>query len=87
MPTDPQAIVQISRVQEAHSPHLLTLPNVIGTAIGQKITGDQPTGDLALIVLVRRKVPLEELRPEERIPATLEDVLVDVQAVGDVLAV
>lgn len=87
MSSDPKAIQRITRAQEAHSEHLLSLPNVVGTAVGQKLVRNQPTGELALVVLVRRKVPSEQLQPEERIPATLDGVPVDVQEVGDIWAV
>lgn len=86
MPTDQATIDRITRAQDQHSEALLRLPNVVGTALGVKITDDEPTGDLALVVLVRQKVPLESLKPEERIPAEIDGVLVDVQEVGDLLA-
>jgi hypothetical protein len=85
MRNDQAAIDRISRVQDAHSAALLRLPNVVGTALGLKMVGDKPTEDLALVVLVRHKVPLDQLKPEERIPAEIDGVLVDVQEVGDVV--
>lgn len=86
MPQDQATIDRITRAQDQHSEALLRLPNVVGTALGVKMIDDEPTGDLALVVLVRQKVPLERLKPEERIPAEIDGVLVDVQEVGDVLA-
>lgn len=86
MSTDQTVIDRITRAQDKHTEALLRLPNVIGTALGVKMVNDEPTGDLALVVLVRHKVPLESLQPDERIPATLDGVPVDVQEVGDVLA-
>lgn len=86
MSTDQAAIERITRAQEQHSEALLRLPNVVGTALGVKMTDDEPTDELALVVLVRQKVPLESLKPEERIPAKIDGVLVDVQEVGDLLA-
>ncbi|XWX03663.1 hypothetical protein VZO05_14240 [Aggregatilineales bacterium SYSU G02658] len=86
MSTDQAVIDRITRAQDKHTEALLRLPNVIGTALGVKMVNDEPTGDLALVVLVRHKVPLESLKPNERIPATLDGVPVDVQEVGDVLA-
>jgi hypothetical protein len=86
MRNDQAAIDRITRAQEAHSAALMQLPNVVGTALGVKTVGDKPTEDLALVVLVRRKVPLDQLKPEERIPTEIDGVPVDVQEVGDVVS-
>jgi hypothetical protein len=86
MPTDQATIDRITRAQDKHSDALLRLPNVVGTALGVKMIDDEPTGELALVVLVRKKVPLESLKPKERIPAEIDGVLVDVQEAGDVMA-
>ncbi len=86
MSIDQAAVDRITRAQDKHTEALLRLPNVVGTALGVKMINDEPTGDLALVVLVRNKVPLDSLQPDERIPATLDGVLVDVQEVGEVLA-
>ena len=86
MRNDQAAIDRITRAQEAHSAALMQLPNVVGTALGVKTVGDKPTEDLALVVLVRRKVPLDQLKPQERIPAEIDGVPVDVQEVGDVVS-
>jgi hypothetical protein len=41
---------------------------------------------VAVVVLVRRKLPASQLSPEDRIPAQIDGVPVDVQEVGDVRA-
>jgi hypothetical protein len=41
---------------------------------------------MALIVLVRQKVPISQLDPEDIIPRILDGVPVDVQEVGNVKA-
>ena len=62
--------------------------NVVGTAIGPKRVGDQPTDEDALIVLVSRKLPETQLAETDRIPAEVEfddtSCRTDVQEVGDV---
>ena len=64
----------------------LQKPNVIGLAIGVKETGGEPTGEAALLVLVTHKAPKEELRPEELVPPTMQNVKTDVVEVGEVTA-
>ncbi|WP_123538366.1 hypothetical protein [Halosimplex salinum] len=62
--------------------------NVVGTCIGPKRVGDQPTDEEVLIVLVSRKLPEAQLGESDRIPAEIEfdheTVKTDVQEVGDV---
>jgi hypothetical protein len=63
--------------------------NVVGTAIGVKWTGGQPTGDPAVLILVTHKVHDEQaLRPDDIAPATLSphDVPTDVYPIGFPLA-
>ena len=69
-------------VQARYQNDLMRIPNVQGIGIGYKSVAGQQTKDLALIVMVDRKVPLEQLAPEDRIPERLDGVLVDVQATG-----
>jgi hypothetical protein len=71
MHNDQAAIDRITRAQEAHSAALMQLPNVVGTALGVKTVGDKPTDNLALVVLVRRKVPLDQLKPRSASPPRL----------------
>lgn len=62
--------------------------NVVGTASGPKRVRGQSTGEEAIVVLVRRKVPESELDPDDRVPDEIEvdgrQVKTDVQEVGDV---
>ena len=69
----------IVELKAKHRGMLLALPNVVGVGIGQRITGGQPSGEMAIIVFVSRKVEDEELKQGERIPPELDGVAVDVQ--------
>jgi hypothetical protein len=42
--------------------------------------------EVAIVVLVRRKVPAAQLAPDDRIPQQIDGVPVDVQEVGEVKA-
>ena len=60
--------------------------NVVGFGLGVKWRDSEPTGDAAVVVLVRQKVPTEDLVERDRIPNQLEDLPTDVLAVGDLVA-
>jgi hypothetical protein len=64
----------------------LQKPNVIGLGIGVKETEGELTGEPALLVLVTHKVPKDELRGDELVPPTVEDVRTDVVEIGEVVA-
>lgn len=73
---------RVRAVKAAYQERLLQKANVVGVGIGLRRRNGQPTGELALIVSVTRKVPRAELAPEDLIPSELEGVPVDVQEVG-----
>jgi hypothetical protein len=73
---------RIRAVKEKHEKALLGKKNVVGVGIGLRQVGGQPTEQLALTVMVRRKQPQSELARRDRIPAELDGVPVDVQEVG-----
>jgi len=61
-------------------------PNVVGVGIGFRQRSGELTDELAIIVSVTHKVPMEDLAPEDRIPSEIEGVPVDVQVIGIPLA-
>ncbi len=73
-------------VRQAHLSELLTKANVVGVGVGLRQRGGSRTDEVALVVLVRRKVPGHQLAPEDRIPRLLDGVPVDVQEVGELRA-
>ena len=58
---------------------LMAIPGVIQLGFGIKETGARSTGEPAFGVYVREKKPLEDLAPEERIPAEIEGFPTDVR--------
>ncbi len=74
------------RVKRAHEKALLTKANVVGVGVGYRVAGGRRTETIALVVMVRRKVPASRLSAEDVIPAELEGVPVDVQEVGEISA-
>ena len=72
--------------KNANETLLRSLTNVVGVGVGFKVTGGRVTDQPAVIVYVRRKVPLSQLGTQEVIPASLNDVRTDVIEAGDVTA-
>jgi hypothetical protein len=73
---DPMAEQDIAAVQRQHSDALMARANVTGVGIGER------AGRPVIQVLVERKLPLEQLRPEDVIPSELDGWETDVVEVG-----
>lgn len=69
-----------------HEADLLAKPNVIGVGVGLQQVGGEDTGEVAVVVLVRSKIPAAELAAEDALPRSLEGVPVDVQEIGAIRA-
>jgi len=81
----PAMAAQAAAVNEILPPEKIR-PNVVGCGAGVKWVNGQPTGRPAVVVLVERKVPREELFEQDIIPAQIEGVDTDVLAVGPLFA-
>ena len=68
----------IHRVLDRHQARLQAIPGEPGTAVGEKLRGGQPTGELAIVVFVGQKKAPGELPAAELIPERLDDVPTDV---------
>ncbi len=73
-------------VKEAYTAFLMSKPNVVGVGLGLHKADGQRTGQIGLVVMVRRKTPDELLAPAERIPDQIDGVPVDVREVGEMKA-
>lgn len=76
----------IQAVKNAHEKDLMGKANVVGVGIGLRQQGGERTNEMALVVMVRRKVPRSQLSPDDVIPNEIEGVPVDVQKVGTIKA-
>jgi len=65
---------------------LMCMPNVVGVGKGHKHVKGECTGKPALTVLVRKKLPKEELSSKDIVPQSIEEADTDVIEVGDVVA-
>jgi hypothetical protein len=69
-------------VQARYADVLMNKPHVVGVAVGYCTRAGERTQDIGVIVMVERKVPQDQLTPEEIIPRELDGVPVDVQETG-----
>jgi len=86
MPDQAELYERVKKVKEAHQDMLLGKANVVGVGIGFAQRGQQTTGEIALVVMVSRKLPREELDPKDLIPTEIDGVPVDVQLTGIIQA-
>ena len=77
-------VEQIRAVKNAHQKALMAKANVVGVGIGLREQGGVRTDEVALVVMVRQKVSVDHLPPEDVIPDELDGVIVDVQEVGEI---
>ncbi len=73
-------------VKRVHEVELMGKANVVGVGVGLRQRGGMRTGEVALVVMVRQKVPRAQLAPADVIPTEIEGVPVDVQEVGEIVA-
>lgn len=79
-------IEDIKRAKEASKETLLAMANVVGVGVGYEIQRGQETGDLAIVVMVRKKLPLPALSPSDVLPQSMVGVKIDVIEVGELRA-
>jgi hypothetical protein len=76
--------IRLTKVR--HTTELMKKTNVVGVAIGYKEKGGQKTEIPNLVVMVRKKVPISELRQQDVVPAEVDRISTDVKAVGEIRA-
>jgi hypothetical protein len=80
---DPHSDFQrAAQVKERYEQSLLAKENVVGVGVGIRKHGGEYTGEVALIVMVRRKLPASQVPPEDLLPEEIDGIPVDVQEVG-----
>lgn len=65
---------------------IMSFPNVVGVGYGHKHVQGEDTGKDSLVVLVEKKVPLDELNSNQVIPRRMSKCAVDVIEVGEIVA-
>jgi hypothetical protein len=77
---------RIRAVKQAHESHLMAKAHVVGVGVGIRQRGGALTDEIALVVMVDRKLPPDQVPPGDLIPAEIDGVPVDVQQVGEIKA-
>lgn len=78
------AIERAKSVKREHEAELLSKANVVGVGVGLRLQNGEPTGQVGLVVFVSRKVPASQLETDDIIPGEIDDILVDVQEIGQI---
>ena len=81
-----ERVLAVHRIQQEMQATLLRTENVVGHAIGYKVSRGVTTDELALVALVREKVNPAKLASSQLLPRRVDDVPLDVVAVGQVVA-
>ncbi|MCY4106740.1 MAG: hypothetical protein OXG02_08565 [Chloroflexi bacterium] len=76
----------VHRIQQEMQANLMRTQNVVGHAIGYKISRGVTTDELALVALVREKISPRQLPSSQLLPRQVDDIPLDVVAVGQVVA-
>jgi hypothetical protein len=79
-------LARAQAVREAHAAELMEKANVVGVGVGLRQRGGERLQEIALVVLVRRKVPRAMLAEADVLPGVIDGVPLDVVEVGDVRA-
>lgn len=83
--SDP-TIERATQVKRHHEQELLRKANVVAVGVGYRARGGRQTREVCIVVSVRTKLPPAQLRPEDRIPESIEGIPVDVVETGPVRA-
>jgi hypothetical protein len=79
-------VQRASEVKKAHQDELMSKANVVGVGLGYRTVGGRRTDDIALVVMVTKKVPRIQLHPLDIVPNEIDGIPVDVQEVGTITA-
>jgi len=77
---------EVMEVKRRHEQELLRKVNVVAVGVGYCRRGGVPSKEVCIVVSVKNKVPLSKLRPQDVIPAKIENVPVDVVETGEIRA-
>jgi hypothetical protein len=77
---------KIRQVRRIHERDLMSKANVVGLGIGYRQQGGKRSDELALVVMVKKKLPGAQLSPQDMIPSSIDGVPVDVQEIGEIKA-
>lgn len=77
-------VERVFSIKEKYQKELMSKANVVGVGVGYRQQGGIYTDEVALVVFVRTKLPMQQLAYEDVVPSQLDGYGVDVLEVGDV---
>ena len=78
---------QIKKVKDKYTNKILSYRDVVGIGIGYKTINGKETAQLSIVISVKKKKPLKELKENEIIPGELDGIKTDVREVGEIRAI
>ena len=76
---------EVREIKERYEDKLLKLPNVVGVEVGYNEIDGEETNELAIRVLVKKKVPESQLKNKHIIPKTVEGAKTDVDETDEIV--
>ena len=80
------AVQRVTEVKRRHEKELMRKPNVVAAGVGFRTRGGVRTDEVSIVVSVKKKVPLSQLKPDDAIPSSIDGVPVDVVETGEIRA-
>lgn len=72
----------VAQAKQLIKKQIMAKPNVVGVGVGYRERAQRITDELCVVALVRRKLPMSALNPEDMVPKQVNDVATDVLEVG-----
>jgi hypothetical protein len=79
-------VIEVQQAKEAHKAEILAKPNVVGVGVGYKVRGPEQAPELSVVTLVRQKIAVDGLHPDDLVPRRVNGVPTDVVEVGELRA-
>jgi hypothetical protein len=77
------AYQRAEQIKQHYQAEILTKANVVGVGVGLRSRAGKFTEEVAIVVMVSRKLPSADLPEEDLLPDEIEGIPVDVQEVGE----
>lgn len=83
MPAQDDLLNRANAVKDRYEAGLLNHPGVVGVGVGYRRQQGEFTDEVAIVVMVNRKLSPDDLDPADILPTELEGIPVDVQQTGE----
>lgn len=80
------AVQHAMEVKRRHETELMRKPNVVAVGVGFRTRGGVRTDEVCIVVSVKAKMPMSQLKHGDAIPSSIENVPIDVIETGEIRA-